>query len=219
MWLSLEVASKLYHWANIGLIASLVGGVVSTVFVVWMGNIKEDYLNRDLSAARERSTVLEGQIVESQKSIAEANARAAEANLELERLKAPRVLDESQRKSLIEAAKPFTNQEYCALLPPAGLDTESFWAILNKTLSDAGWKRVDPPGLVVGEPPAGVAINAPPGIFLGVAPSPKDKIGAAAVALAKALNEAGIVAEAGLDNEAEKRPEVIRIIVGLKPQS
>ncbi|WP_203301056.1 hypothetical protein [Marinobacter sediminum] len=218
MWLSLEVASKLYHWANIGLIASLVGGAVSTVFVVWMGNIKEEYLNRDLGAAQERSTLLESQITESQKAISEANARAAEAKLELERLKAPRILDESQRQALVEATKAFVNQEYCALLPPAGLDTESFWAILNKTLSDAGWKRVDPPGLVVGEPPAGVAINAPPGVFLGVAPSQKDRIGAAAVALAKALNDVGIMAEAGLDNEAEKKPGVIRIVIGLKPR-
>jgi hypothetical protein len=51
MWPSLEVASRLYDWANIWLIIGLVLGAVSTVLIVWMGAVKEGYLKRDLADA------------------------------------------------------------------------------------------------------------------------------------------------------------------------
>lgn len=69
MWPSEEWASRLYNLANMFLIAGLAVGVISTVLVVWMGNVKEEYLNRDLAATNERA--------------AEAEKRAAQANLEL----------------------------------------------------------------------------------------------------------------------------------------
>jgi hypothetical protein len=43
MWPSEEWASRLFDWANIGIICSLAVGVVSTVLLVWMGNVKEAY--------------------------------------------------------------------------------------------------------------------------------------------------------------------------------
>jgi hypothetical protein len=43
MWPSEEWASRLFDWANIGLIFSLAVGIVSTMLLVWMGNVKEAY--------------------------------------------------------------------------------------------------------------------------------------------------------------------------------
>jgi hypothetical protein len=67
MWPSEEVASRLYDWANFGLIVGLVVGIVSTVLLVWMGNAKESYLRTHIAGAgkaaaqaNERSKVLEG---------------------------------------------------------------------------------------------------------------------------------------------------------------
>ena len=77
MWPSPEVAAWLYDWANIGLIIGLVLGVVSTVLLVWMGNIKEEYLNLDLARSRERTASLEKQSDESRTAIAKADADAA----------------------------------------------------------------------------------------------------------------------------------------------
>lgn len=78
MWPSAPVAGRVYDLANVVLVISLVLGAASTVLVVWMGNVKEAYLRRDLAATG--------------KAVAEADARAAAANLELARIKTPRQL-------------------------------------------------------------------------------------------------------------------------------
>jgi len=79
MWPSAETASWLYNLANIGLILGLVVGVISTILVVWMGNVKEEYLNRSLADSRERTASLEKQAGESQIAIAKANTDAAQS--------------------------------------------------------------------------------------------------------------------------------------------
>lgn len=101
MYLSLETASLIHHWANVALVGALVLGVVATFLVVWMGNVKEWYSQRDIAAmgervseANERAGKLEFQaeqlkaeteksratIASAQADAANANARAAEAN-------------------------------------------------------------------------------------------------------------------------------------------
>jgi hypothetical protein len=86
MWPSPERAVLLYNVANVALILSLVAGVIATVVIVWMGNIKEEYLRRDL---------------------AQANAIAAQASLELAKLKAPRFLTDEQEASLVREMSAF----------------------------------------------------------------------------------------------------------------
>lgn len=73
MWPPLETAVKLFDNANMVLIASLVIGVLATCIVVWMGNVKEDYLKHDLAATNERA--------------AQANERAARLEKEAAALK------------------------------------------------------------------------------------------------------------------------------------
>lgn len=79
MWPSVEAASWLYNLANIGLIIGLVLGVVSTILLVWMGNVKEGYLHRALADSRERTATLEKQSAEANTAIARANADAAQS--------------------------------------------------------------------------------------------------------------------------------------------
>jgi multidrug efflux pump subunit AcrA (membrane-fusion protein) len=79
MWPSSETAARLYDLANIGLIIGLVVGIVSTLLVVWMGNVKEEYLNRELAHSRERTASLEKQSGESKTAIAKANENAAQS--------------------------------------------------------------------------------------------------------------------------------------------
>jgi hypothetical protein len=59
MWPSEAWASRLYDIANWGLVAGLVVGIVSTILVVWMGNVKESYLRRDLANTNERAAKAE----------------------------------------------------------------------------------------------------------------------------------------------------------------
>lgn len=101
MWPSFETATRLQDIANFFLIGALVVGVVATALVVWMGNVKEEYLRRDLAetnaraeeakadasqslaAAKQAESNLAGansRAEEARAASAEANARAAEAN-------------------------------------------------------------------------------------------------------------------------------------------
>ncbi len=209
--MSLPTANLLYGISNTALAVGALLVLLGTLGAIWSGGVRDRYSD-------ERIAYDEAQTASANERAAQAEQRAAEANLELARLKAPRTLNAEQQSSVAAQVELFHGQKYCALLPPAGIDTESLWQSLDDTLTRAGWSRVAPLGLVVGIPPAGVSINAPPGVFVGVAPTQKDEVGPAAIALAKALTAVGIVAIAGLDNEAEKDPSTIRIVIGLKPQ-
>ena len=55
MWPSRETAAFVYDIANWGLIAGLVVGAISTVLIVWMGNVKEGYLRGDLGDSNARA--------------------------------------------------------------------------------------------------------------------------------------------------------------------
>ena len=55
MWPSESWASRLYDVANVTLVVGLIIGVISTCLLVWMGNIKEEYLRRNLAGTSERA--------------------------------------------------------------------------------------------------------------------------------------------------------------------
>lgn len=58
MWPSEATAALIYDIANIVLIVGLVIGAVATVLIVWMGNVKEGYLKREVASAHERAAEL-----------------------------------------------------------------------------------------------------------------------------------------------------------------
>ena len=78
-WMSFSAARAawLYNVANAMLIVSLVGGLVATFLIVWMGNLKERNASAEASHLKER--------------IAGADARAAEANRMAEQERLARV--------------------------------------------------------------------------------------------------------------------------------
>jgi hypothetical protein len=82
MWpfaeMSLSTATLVGTLANWGLLASLIAGVISTFLIVKTADVKEEHWDKLREASSER--------------IAEANARALEAGLALEKFKAPRQL-------------------------------------------------------------------------------------------------------------------------------
>jgi hypothetical protein len=105
MWPSEYWAAKLYDWANWGLIVGLVIGVISTLVVVWMGNVKEVYLRKDLAATTERAANADERAADAEQGAAEAN-RIAEAEklarLKIEKQLAPRTLSEADRGKIAE---------------------------------------------------------------------------------------------------------------------
>jgi hypothetical protein len=89
MWPSFETAAWWQDAANIALIGALVIGVIATALVVWMGNVKEEYLRRDLAVTNARAEEAKADASQSlaaakqaESNLAGANARAEEAKAE-----------------------------------------------------------------------------------------------------------------------------------------
>jgi hypothetical protein len=83
-------AELIGDWANSGLIFSLALGVVCIAAVVITGNIKEAALKTSLAASNERVTANEAVAAGANERAAEANRRAQEASLALEKEKGAR---------------------------------------------------------------------------------------------------------------------------------
>ena len=108
MWPSLETASKVANVANLLFIGSLVVGVISTIVIVWMSNVKEEHW----SDLRRRS---DERIAELSTETAAANARAKEAELALAKFKAPRHLSPEQQAELVQKMSAWS------VIPKSGL--------------------------------------------------------------------------------------------------
>lgn len=72
-------------------------------------------------------------------SIAEAGARAAEANLELERLKAPRSLTAEQQLRIMEKVKLFHGTTFEVTTYPGEPEPAAFSSVIADILVRAGW--------------------------------------------------------------------------------
>lgn len=224
MWPSAETASWLYNLANIGLVIGLIVGVVSTILLVWMGNIKEGYLNRTLADSRERTE-------EARAASAEANARAAEANriaegerlarVKIEEKLAPRSITPEQIAGLSRRLKPYAGIAIDILQIGESPEITHFRSLIEIPLRAAGLHPLS--STAVG---SGSFI----GLSVGVLADANSSEKTAATALLSALNAEGIVTQnagivkredwpgfimAAKDKTANKAP--IRIYVGSKP--
>ena len=219
MWPSLSTANQIADWANIFFIGSLVVGVISTILIVWMANVKEGYWERARQDSEERIASLIKQGDELRKDTAEANARAAEAKLELAKFKAPRVLTSAQQSIVAGKIAAFRGTKFDAGIGPKG-DPEPLYLLRSivDSLKSIGWVQV--PWTGDGETyteapllPVGIAMVT--NVIVDVHPEYLAALGPAAKALADALNAEGI------DALADSRPttihtEVVHIRIGRK---
>jgi hypothetical protein len=150
-WPSLEVASRASDIANLFFVISLVVGVMATIGIIWMANVKETYWDISRKESEEHIAKLTADGDASRASIAEANARAeeasqkaAEAQLALERRKTPRTLGPARQQAVAAAIKPFSGQRYRAAISQAADDGLAFWESLYVTLEKGGWVYVPP---------------------------------------------------------------------------
>jgi hypothetical protein len=135
MWPSEDWASRLSDWANIGLIASLIAGVVSTFLLVWMGNVKETYLKTHL----EQFTInLEKQKGETAKAQAEV--------LRLQKQRLPRALEFESNESLQALIASLKHKPFTAEISYKKGDGEASWFAeqVRGLLLSAGWKVPHP---------------------------------------------------------------------------
>jgi hypothetical protein len=207
-------------WRNCGY-ALLAIGLIGTVAVILLSDHKRR-LQKGL-ALLFIALVLAGLAVARfghNALLSEARERADEAELELARLKTPRMLTPEQQRRVAARLQRFAGQEFEGQVAPGAEDARPLWEALDKALSAAQWVRVPPSGLAVGDPPAAVAIAPTSGVTVFVAASRSNEVAARAQALAAALMAEGLIAglSASAGPRMEQRPNVIVIEIGRKPQ-
>jgi hypothetical protein len=223
MWPSLPVANQVANIANLFFIGSLVVGIVSTVTIVWMTGVKEAYWDADRRASTEKIAALSTQGDELRKETAEANARAAEAQLALEKLKTPRTLGPARQQVIVDVIGRFAGQRYRAAISQGADDGVAFWESLYTTLQRANWIFIPTGPPSVGDPPAGIPIAAIPGVEIRFDPAKERELTPAALALGNALHDAdGMVVAVNRErqsnpNDAER--DIILIVIGARVPS
>jgi hypothetical protein len=151
--------------------------------------------------------------------LSEARERADEAELELAKLTTPRMLTPEAQRRVAAKLQRFAGQEFAGQVAPGSDDARPLWEAIAKTLAAAGWVRVAPIGLAVGDPPAGVPLVPNSGVTVFVAASRANEFAPIAQLLAAALMAEGIIAgvSASAGPQMEQRPAVIVVEVGRKP--
>ncbi len=214
-WLSWIGTAKLVaaFLVAAGVAVEIVGDWVSRPYEKVVKNIREDELSR-LSTEAESARA----------AIAEANARAkeaergaAEAKLELEKFKAPRMLSFEQSAHIIGKINPFAGQEY-ALSVASGDEAASFLCTLDLILMTAGWKRHETFGSITVDTNCGAAaLNTLSGVRVRVSADAALELTRKATIFASALNDEGIAVAIEKDPKNIPIP-VIVLMVGSKPQ-
>ncbi len=169
-----------------------------------------------------RATVERAREAEStqlRKDTAEANAKALAIELELARLKAPRIFATDKIPAFVEAMRPFAGQQFSGQIPAGNpQDASPLWDAISRGLTQAGWKRENPVLITTGDPPVGLTLTPHEGVVVWVPLKKQAATEHRGAALVDALNAAGIAAR--LDDSIDDRelPNVLVVEVGTKPQ-
>ena len=197
MWPSLETATLVYDKANLFLIAALVVGVIATGLIIWTGKVKEEYLKRDLANTTERA--------------AKAELRAAEANLELAKLKAPRTLTAKQKNRITEKVNKFPGTTFEVITYPGEPEPVAFSNIIADILVQAGW-------LLNPNHSSGSLLGLASGVIVVVGKQAGAKAEEAGIVLLEALISEGVAAKLGHESlQINPIKIAIKIQVAKKP--
>jgi hypothetical protein len=226
MWPSLPVANHIADVANIFFIGSLVVGVAATVLIVWMSGVKEAYWEKDRTESAERVASLIVQGDQLRKDTAEANARALESQLALEKFKAPRTLTPEQLNRVSERLKPFTAVRFDTSIIPGDPEAMGFLVQIASALEKGGWVWVEwnhPTGPLMnvyqlaGKPNIGQG-GVSVGLRVAVHKDHEAEFIVAATELALSLGAEGaaIMIDAAAGDEIPNH-DTIHIVIGKKP--
>lgn len=155
------------------------------------------------------------------KEISEANARAAEARLELEKFKLPRDLSAEQLDRLRALASKFSGITFDT--GAASTDPEHLFLLsqIASALKDGGWALVNwqGPGQVIngGSLGVGAGLVSIVGVGIYINPDAKPELWSAVESLKKFFDEAGIVANTGrMAVSSNTNSTAIHVMVGRK---
>ena len=160
-------------------------------------------------------------IAKAKEGAAQAEARAAEATLQLTKLRTPRTLNREQQKRIAEKCKLFTGAKFddAVFTDP---ESEALLRQVENILAVAGWEQIGWKGATI----VFLRTNLPntglcslEGIVIQMHPEHVAEFWKPAQDLASALKAEGIEAKAepalGMEND---NPMAIHILIGKKPQ-
>lgn len=180
-------ATSWLHWLSFVKYAGgimVVVGVAAEVLGDWFS---EPYQKKIEDARKLEIVQLSKEAATAKSSIAQANARAAEAQLELKKLKTPRAFSDEQAARFIEKMSKYKGQSAPVGASPVTFESASFALQVSKALSAAG----------MNSPIGQEAISFQIGLVRGVVVkhvTGNDKGKQFAEALAAALNAEGFTA-------------------------
>lgn len=142
MWPSFETAACIQNYANGFLILALFVGVVATFLVVWMGNVKEDYLRRDIALGNDEAAKAKESASKANERTAALENETAQAKLETERIKAIVQWRELPKEATDKLRIALAKHPAAAQIQYVANDPEAFAFALRVTTAfkKAGWQ-------------------------------------------------------------------------------
>jgi hypothetical protein len=213
--MSLESSVSFWDWLSFwlvtwGAILASLGGISSIMFRRYNHQlvVLTERHNREDKQANERA------IADAGARAAEAEARTAQANLEIARLTTPRQLSPDQQQHIVSALKAFAPQKFSLAVSP---ETEplNLLANLKNLLLLSGWIQTPPTGfgdIAIGDAASAIGNGVIPRFASSAIPRTRE----AANALAAALNAQGIESKVESDPRVHD-PSEINLLVGSKP--
>jgi hypothetical protein len=212
MWnVSEPIADLLF---NISSATLIVGGLlvfVGTIGSITMSAAKEYFTNERIAANEAATERAKADAEIAREGAIAAHAKALEAELALEKYKAPRTLSPSQIENLISKMKEFQGQTF---------QITTFWEMrepldlsnnLYRILLASGWEYVKPET-------GSFLLGGMEGIQVWSHPDANENVGKAAGALAKELSSLGLDAAIKLQNPQNPKADMINVNVGTKSQ-
>jgi hypothetical protein len=198
---------------------AIIAGIAAmlTLLALWSGNEKERYLKLDLSAATEGAA-------EANKIAAIATQKAAEANLEIERMKTPRTLDAKQKTRIAQKLAKYAGQQFDLACVHGDPEPYKLMGQIEDALLQAGWIAIDWTGSALGLKRAGKTVAGSVQCKTVVVhlsspdkktPPPSGLLEKATL-LKNALNDEGIDAVIEYGPHSNTSTDAIHVVVGVK---
>jgi hypothetical protein len=181
-------------------------------------------LDKRLRTLREtESQMHEADLAKLRSDTANADARAAEAKLELAKFKAPRTLNSGQLAHITVALTRFAKTQFDVAVGPMGdPEPDVLGTAISSALTNAGWQQIDwhtvDSQMTLtrpGRPVTGFASVT--NIIIDIHPTRAAVLGPIAEALAAALNAEGIASQAQQGSGGRNTNEnAIHVLIGRK---
>lgn len=206
------------YWTGIAAVAFTAAAAVAGSLSWYFSYKLSDRKDAEFRAFRESSKVA---VASANEKAAQANERAAEANriaeeeklarVKLETRLAPRSLKGLSQDAVVNAIKEFAPQTFDILWYPDDPESENLANDIYAAFQRSGW--------VIERSNSFLGFRVILGVIIEFSPSKAGDFGPACSALESALKKEGIDAtsKARVDDDREKEPHRLRIMVGKKP--